>query len=156
GDLALVKDGPALRRDYLDELLVMVAVRYDAARSDFERVLKQRNALLRGGVRDDEARTTLDVFDEQLVIAAAELVRGRLGLIERLLPAAQDAYGALAGDGRAITGEYLAEWSSERDTVEDALRTALAQKRRAEIERGVTLVGPHRDEWRLTIDGLDA
>jgi DNA replication and repair protein RecF len=155
-DLALVKDGPALRRDYLDELLTMVAVRYDAARSDFERVLKQRNALLRGGVRDDEARTTLDVFDDQLVTSAAELVRGRLGLIERLLPAAQDAYAALASDGRAIAGEYVAEWWEGSGTVEEALREALAQRRRAEIERGVTLVGPHRDEWRLTIEGLDA
>jgi DNA replication and repair protein RecF len=155
-DLALVKQGPALRRDYLDDLLVMVAVRYDAARSDFERVLKQRNALLRGGVRDDEARATLDVFDEQLVTAAAELVRGRLGLIERLLPEAQAAYGALAGDGRLIAGDYVAEWSDGEATIEDALRTALVQRRRAEIERGVTLVGPHRDEWRLTIDGLDA
>ena len=155
-DLALVKDGPALRRDYLDELLVMVAVRYDAARGDFERVLKQRNALLRGGVRDEEARTTLDVFDDQLVAAAAELVRGRWGLIERLLPAAQDAYGALAGDGRLIGGEYVAEWNDGGHTIEDAIRAALAHKRRAEIERGVTLVGPHRDEWRLTIDGLDA
>jgi DNA replication and repair protein RecF len=155
-DLALVKDGPALRREYLDELLVMVAVRYEAARSDFERVLKQRNALLRRGVRDNEARTTLDVFDDQLVTAAAELVRGRWGLIERLLPATQTAYLALAGDGRAIEGEYVAEWAEAGETIEVAMRAALAQKRRAEIERGVTLVGPHRDEWRLTIDGLDA
>ena len=59
-DLALVKDGPAQRRGYLDELLAMLAARYDAARTDYERVLKQRNALLRGGVRDELARTTLD------------------------------------------------------------------------------------------------
>ena len=68
----------------------MLAARYDAARGDFERVLKQRNALLRSGVRDDEARVTLDVFDEQLVHAGAELVRGRLRLLERLVPAVAD------------------------------------------------------------------
>src|SRR5262249_37924575 len=61
-DLSLVKDGPAERRAYLDELLSMLAARYDAARSDFERVLKQRNALLRSGMRDSDASTTLDVF----------------------------------------------------------------------------------------------
>src|SRR5262245_38686613 len=86
-DLTLVKGGPAERREYLDEILSMLAARYDAARGDFERVLKQQNALLRGGVRDDEARATLDVFDEQLVRSGAELVRGRLRLIERLVPA---------------------------------------------------------------------
>jgi DNA replication and repair protein RecF len=77
-DLALVKDGPAERRNYLDELLAMLAARYDVARVDFERVLKQRNALLRGGVRDEDARVTLAVFDDQLVRAGAELVRGRV------------------------------------------------------------------------------
>src|SRR4029077_6144485 len=86
-DLSLVKGGPSERRDFLDELLAMLAARYDAARSDFERVLKQRNALLRGGVGTKAARTTLAVFDDQLVAAAAELVRGRLRLVERLGPA---------------------------------------------------------------------
>ena len=157
-DLALVKDGPAVRREYLDELLAMVSARYDAARTDFERVLKQRNALLRGGVRDDEARTTLDVFDDQLVAAATELVRGRLRLAERLAPAVDRAYQVLAADTRPVVATYIAEWSErpEDADVEADLRDALARRRRTEIERGITLVGPHRDEWRLTIDGFDA
>ena len=86
-DLELVKEGPGARRTYLDELLGMLAVRYDAARADFERVLKQRTALLRTGVREPSAQATLDVLDDQLVVAAAELVRGRLQLVERLGPA---------------------------------------------------------------------
>jgi DNA replication and repair protein RecF len=157
-DLALVKDGPAVRREYLDELLAMVSARYDAARSDFERVLKQRNALLRGGVRDDEARTTLDVFDDQLVAAATELVRGRLRLADRLAPAVDRAYQLLAADTRPIVATYIAEWSEapQDADVEADLRDALARRRRTEIERGITLVGPHRDEWRLTINGFDA
>jgi DNA replication and repair protein RecF len=154
-DLALVKGGPAERRDYLDDLLTMLSPRYDAARSDYERVLKQRNALLRGGVRDDDARVTLDVFDDQLVNAAAELVRGRLRLVDRLVPAVTRGYQALAGDASGIGAEYEAEWSDGGE-IEPSLRAALEAKRKAEIDRGVTLVGPHRDEWHLTINGLDA
>lgn len=161
-DLTLVKGGPAERRNFLDELLAMLAARYDAARSDFERVLKQRNALLRSGVRDDEARSTLDVFDAQLVRAGAELIRGRLRLLERLVPAVAAAYEMLALDQRPVGAAYTSESSpvpltaADADTVEDLLRDALAQRRRAEIDRGLTLVGPHRDELVLMIDGLDA
>ena len=82
----LVKGGPAGRRDYLDDLLVALSPRYDAARADYERVLKQRNALLRGGLRGEDAVGTLDVFDLQLAAAGAELARGRLQLLERLVP----------------------------------------------------------------------
>ena len=161
-DLALVKDGPALRRDFLDELLAMLSPRYDAARTDYERVLKQRNALLRSGVRDDEARTTLDVFDDQLIHAAAELVRGRLQLTERLVPAVRAAYSSLAETDPVVEAAYQAEWAPEvlpgntLELLREQLRGALATRRRAEIDRGLTLVGPHRDEWRLTINGLDA
>lgn len=161
-DLDLVKEGPGARRTYLDELLGMLAVRYDAARGDFERVLKQRTALLRTGVRDESARATLDVLDDQLVQAGGELVRGRLQLVERLGPAVGEAYEALAEDGRPVACAYEAEWApgplgvAEVDAIEEHLRAALVARRRAEIERGVTLVGPHRDDWRLTIDGLDA
>ncbi len=161
-DLALVKEGPSERRTYLDELLVMLAARYDAARSDFERVLKQRNALLRGGVRDEDARTTLAVFDDQLVVAAAELVRGRLLLVERLAPATAAAYTALSGDTRPVTAVYEAEWSDaplasdQTADLEDQLRRAIERRRRAETERGITLVGPHRDELRFEIGGLEA
>jgi DNA replication and repair protein RecF len=161
-DLELVKEGPGARRTYLDELLVMLAVRYDAARADFERVLKQRTALLRTGVRELSAQTTLDVLDEQLVQSAGELVRGRLQLVERLGPAVDAAYEALAEDGREVGHSYEAEWApaplgiADVDEIDDYLRAALVARRRAEIERGVTLVGPHRDDWKLTIDGLDA
>jgi DNA replication and repair protein RecF len=163
-DLTLVKGGPAERREYLDELLAMLAARYDAARSDFERVLKQRNALLRSGVRDDESQVTLDVFDDQLVHAGAELTRGRLRLLERLVPAISDAYEMLALDARPVDATYVSESAPEPLTagdadvnvVEELLREALSRRRRAEIDRGLTLVGPHRDELHLTIDGLDA
>src|SRR5262245_5361765 len=102
-DLQLVKGGPAERRAYLDDLLVAVTPRYEAARADFERVLRHRNALLRGHATDAEAMATLDVFDEQLVRAGGELVRGRLRLTERLLPAVDESYRRLAGrDGTVV------------------------------------------------------
>ena len=90
-DLQLVKGGRPVRRDYLDELLTMIAPRYEATIADFERVLKQRNALLRGGMRGPDASSTLDVFDVQLARAGSELVRGRLRLLERLVPAVERA-----------------------------------------------------------------
>jgi DNA replication and repair protein RecF len=160
-DLQLVKGGPAERRAYLDDLLVAVAPRYDAVRTEFDRVLKQRNALLREGLRGPDAESTLVVFDEQLVRAGSELVRGRLRLTTRLLPAVREAYRGLAGAADEVDADYEAEWAEgsvtpTADDVEPLLRAALEARRAAEVDRGVTLVGPHRDEWRVRLAGLDA
>jgi DNA replication and repair protein RecF len=161
-DLDLVKGGPAQRRDFLDDLLSGLAPRYEAARGDFERVLRHRNALLRAGIRDDEDRSTLDVFDEQLVQAGAELVRGRLRLVERLVPVLETSYAQLAGRACAVEAQYEAEWSTDPitidmvDAVGDILRAAIVTSRKREIDRGLTLIGPHRDELHLQLNGLDA
>jgi DNA replication and repair protein RecF len=159
-DLQLVKGGPAERRDYLDDLLVVLSPRYEAARADYERVLKQRNALLRGGLRGEDATATLDVFDLQLSAAGAELARGRMKLLERLVPAVADAYEQLAGARTPITTEYEAAWMGAGvgggDDLATALLEALQAQRKAEVDRGVTLVGPHRDEWRLLVGGMES
>jgi DNA replication and repair protein RecF len=161
-DLELVKGGPSQRRDFLDDLLGGLAPRYDAARGDFERVLRHRNALLRAGIRDPDDRSTLDVFDEQLVQAGAELVRGRLRLIERLVPVLASSYEQLAGIASPVSARYEAEWSAEPvsidtvDVVVDTMRAALVANRKREIDRGLTLVGPHRDELHLQLNELDA
>jgi DNA replication and repair protein RecF len=160
-DLQLVKGGPAERRAYLDDLLVALAPRYDAVLGDFERVLKHRNALLRQGARGPDADSTLAVFDEQLVKAGTELVRGRLRLAARLLPYVRDDYQRLASASDEIDGAYEAEWAEgsvppAAEEVETLLRGALVARHSAELERGVTLVGPHRDEWRLRLNGMDA
>lgn len=159
-DLELVKGAPALRRRYLDELLASSSPRYEAARADVERVLRQRNALLRTPRLDAEARTTLDVFDDQFARAAGELVRGRLRLADRLLPEIRSAYASLAGGPDEVAAVYEAEWADEAPTadsdVEGMLLRALAERRTHEIDRGTTLVGPHRDEWRLSLRGLEA
>jgi len=158
-DLDLVKGGPGSRRAYLDDLLVAVAPRHEGTRSDYEKVLRHRNALLKGGVRDAEARTTLEVFDAQLVQAGTELVRGRLKLTARLAPAVDAAYRALAGGDAHVEAVYVAEWAEgtpSLESVPDLLRAGLEARRRQELDRGLTLVGPHRDEWRLTIGGLES
>jgi DNA replication and repair protein RecF len=161
-DLELVKGGPAGRRDLLDDLLGGLAARYDAARSDYERVLRHRNALLRAGIRDEDDRATLTVFDEQLVQAGAELVRGRVQLVERMLPVLASSYVHLAGRESAVEATYVAEWSEEPvttallESVAGILREALERRRKQEIDRGLTLVGPHRDELRLRLNDLDA
>jgi DNA replication and repair protein RecF len=159
-DLQLVKGGPSERRDYLDDLLAALSPRYEAARIDYERVLKQRNALLRGGLRGDDAVGTLDVFDLQLAAAGAELARGRVKLLERLVPAVADAYAELAGERTPITTAYEAEWATlhQLDDADlgQALLDAFGTHRRAEIDRGITLVGPHRDEWHLYVGGMES
>ncbi len=161
-DLDLVKGGPASRRDYLDDLLAALALRYDAARSDFERIVKHRNALLRAGIRDDTDRATLEVFDEQLVVAGSEVVRGRLRLVDQLRPRVTEAYDELAGVGLPIGIVYRAEWhegpvdSDDLEELQRALRDSLVRLARKEVERRVTLVGPHRDELELRVCDLDA
>ena len=161
-DLRLVKAGPAERRTELDDLLVALSPRYDAVQSDYERVLKHRNAWLRTWSRADDP-ATLDVWDEQLVRAGAELVRGRLKLLERLAAPLGKAYGDVAGAPADVAGAYEAAWTGEEqlddtrlDDVTPLLADAVARSRSADLERRLTLVGPHRDDWRLSIDGLDA
>jgi len=161
-DTRLVKAGPAERRTELDDLLVALSPRYDAVQADYERVLKHRNAWLRTWSRADDP-ATLDVWDDQLVRAGAELVRGRLKLLERLAAPLGKAYGDVAGAPADVAGGYEAAWAGDvvldetrLDEVAPLLAEAVARSRPADLDRRLTLVGPHRDDWRLTIDGLDA
>jgi DNA replication and repair protein RecF len=155
-DLQLVKGSPAGRRDYLDDLLVALAPRYVAVRGDYERVLRQRNALLRHGIRNEDDASTLEVFNTQLARAGAELTRGRLRMLGQLTPLVDTAYRELAGSDASTDATYESAWLAPADHVESSLLAALRERRKAEIERGVTLTGPHRDEWRLRVDGLDS
>ncbi|GAB3949749.1 DNA replication/repair protein RecF [Micromonospora vulcania] len=167
-DLELVRGDPAERRRYLDDLLVNRQPRYAGVRADYERVVKQRNALLRtaylarktGGSRGGDLGT-LAVWDTHLARHGAELLAGRLELVAALTPHVAKAYDAVAA-GRGAAGiAYrpsieLAEPTTDRAALADALTAALAASRSAEIERGTTLVGPHRDELALTLGPLPA
>jgi DNA replication and repair protein RecF len=166
-DLELVRGDPAERRRYLDELLVTRLPRYAGVRADYERVVRQRNALLRtaylarktGGTRGGDL-STLDVWDAHLARHGAELLAGRLELATALAPHVTKAYDAVAA-GRGAAG--LAYRSGlgdglpgERSALEASLAAALAEARPSEVERGVTLVGPHRDDLSLTLGPLPA
>jgi len=188
-DLALVKGDPGDRRRFLDDLLVAMAPRYAAVRADYDRVLKQRTALLKsagpkGGPKGNresrEAVTaTLDVWDAHLARTGAELLVAREHLVSALRPHVEKSYAAVAGDGRGPAAiEYKRSFESQppdqagtgqagKDeagtthgervrAAEQALREALLEVRASELDRGVCLAGPHRDELELSVRGLPA
>jgi DNA replication and repair protein RecF len=167
-DLQLVKGGPQERRDYLDGLLVVLAPRYDAACRDLDKVLKHRNALLKAGLHRPDDHSTLAVFDEQLAQVAAVVVDGRLRLLDRLRGPLSDAYSALAAVPEPVVAEdYHSEWfgpeaadlaagAGRIDALAAGLRARLEALRSREVDRGVTLSGPQRDEWELAVNGLPA
>ena len=157
-DLALVKDDPSERRHFLDDLLVLRAPRLAGTKSDYDRVLRQRNSLLktagiaRGSSRE-AALGTLLVWDEQLARLGAELTHARLDLVTSLRPHLGDAYATVAKgstrDDAKITYTPRVEAISETDTaesIETSLLLAIGTRRNEELARGITLVGPHRDE----------
>jgi DNA replication and repair protein RecF len=149
-DLALVKEGPALRRRFLDQTLVAVDARNDAVRSEYERALRQRNALLKQtrGRLDDAAAVTLEVWDTKLTAAGEQLATARADLVQRLAPLVADAYQELAGAPDPVRLEYAAPW---RDV---GLAAALTSARDDELRRGLTLVGPHRDDLAISLSEM--
>jgi len=168
-DLALVRGDPAERRRFLDDLLVQRQPRYAGVRADYERVLKQRNALLRTAylARKVAGRagdlSTLDVWDAHLARHGADLIAGRLDLCEAISDHVAKAYNAVsAGRGEARLAYDAKSWRETpprgltREAIEAELAQALAEARPSEVERGVTLVGPHRDDLHLYIGELPA
>jgi len=179
-DLALVKGDPGERRRFLDELLTATAPRYAGVRGDYERVLRQRTALLKSagskghlrGAAREAMTATLDAWDAQLARAGAPLLAGRMRLVAALRPHVTAAYQAVSGgpaDDSSGEGAALSYRSSveaagpdnegpgpDAGDLEVAMIKALAGVRASELDRGVCLVGPHRDELELSIGGLPA
>lgn len=160
-DLALVRGDPSERRRFLDDLLVARTPRLAGVRSDYERVLKQRNALLKSAYLAKRSgggdMRTLDVWDSHLATTGAELLSARLGLVEELRPLLEVAYREVSkGQGdvgavyRSSLGEALPD-TRDREVLAAALLSELARVRPQEVERGVSLVGPHRDELVLSL-----
>jgi DNA replication and repair protein RecF len=164
-DLELVRGDPAERRRYLDDLLVARLPRFAGVRADYDRVVKQRNALLRtaylsrkvGGSRGQDL-STLGVWDQHLAQHGAELLAGRLELVAALGPHLTKAYDAVAAGPSTAAISYSSPLGEsllpDRSVLQEALLAALAERRPAEIERGVTLVGPHRDDLSLMLGEL--
>ncbi len=148
-DLAVVKEGPQLRRTLVDEVMVAGDPRLDALLSSFERVLRQRNALLRqcGGRLDAGAALTLDVWDAKMAPAAEAVMQARFETVTALRPEVAAAYQALAGMEAVVDVQY-------RPTVTlGEAAAALASSRAEDVGRGVTTLGPHRDEVELLLGG---
>ncbi|HEY1442279.1 MAG TPA: DNA replication/repair protein RecF [Mycobacterium sp.] len=161
-DLALVRGDPADRRRYLDDLAMVRRPAIAAVRADYDKVLRQRTALLKSlsGSRhrgDQGALDTLDVWDSRLAEHGAQLMAARIDLVNQLAPEVEKAYQLLAPGSRAASIGYRASMDdlgaegTDHDFLEAALLAALSARRDAELERGMCLVGPHRDELELRL-----
>lgn len=161
-DLALVRGEPAERRKYLDDIIASRTPRLAGVKADYDKVLRQRNALLksanqslRRGYGDEDgasALATLDVWDNQLAHFGAQVMEARLNLLDELSTLIPAAYEGLAPESRPAHIEYSSSIDfSDRSLLETMLLTELAAKRQREIERGMTLVGPHRDDLLLNL-----
>ena len=166
-DLAIVKGGPAERRRFLDELVVARWPRFTGVRADYDRVLRQRSTLLkslsgrsRGGPPPAEAASTLDVWDTHLAAAGGELLAARLRTLTELAPHVSAAYADIAPTNSEVTATYKSglELTAEmsRDELTEAMITGLQERRTDEIQRGVCLVGPHRDDVLLMMGPMPA
>jgi DNA replication and repair protein RecF len=164
-DLAIVKGDPAERRRYLDDLLVASRPRYAGVRADYERVVKQRTALLKSARTAGRTQPpALEVWDDQLIDKGAELTVGRLKLVAALRPLVTSSYADVSADQRGTSVSYrqgsersaVFDPEPDHDKLADAMRETLERLRRAELERAVCLVGPHRDELELRIGDLPA
>jgi DNA replication and repair protein RecF len=168
-DLAVVKGDPDQRRRYLDDLLVASRPRYAGVRADYERILRQRSALLKSAkARGGVPPSAMEVWDDHLVATGSELTAARLRLIAEIRPLVARCYSAVSGAEQDTTMRYRLsalrqaeagpeagqEPEADPAKIAELLREALAARRRAELERAVCLVGPHRDELELQIGGL--
>lgn len=149
-DLVIVKGGPAERRRFLDDTLVALRNSYDASRLELDRVVRQRNSLLKqaGGRLTDEVAVSLDVWDARLAEVGEQLGYARATLVARCQPMVAEAYEQLAGVDAAVELVYEPEWRRV------GLVAALATAREHDVRRGVSTVGPHRDEVTIGLNGL--
>lgn len=164
-DLGLVRGDPADRRRYLDDLAIVRRPAIAAVRAEYERVVRQRTALLKSvpGARyrgDRGVFDTLEVWDSRLAEHGAELVAARIDLVNQLAPEVKKAYQLLAPESRSASIGYRVSMDvtgpseqsdTDRQLLAARLLAALAARRDAELERGVCLVGPHRDDLILRL-----
>jgi DNA replication and repair protein RecF len=168
-DLQLVKGDPDARRRFLDDLLIARSPRYHAVRADYDRVLKQRNTLLKtSGAATRAARSgggdlrTLDVWDEHLARHGSELLAGRLEIVDTLRPLVDKSYDAVSGGSGPTRLDYKCSLGADvplvpdRDMLAAAIAAEVSRVRPQELERGVSLVGPHRDDLVLAIGDFPA
>ncbi len=151
-DLSVVKEGPGGRRRFLDDVLVALALKYDALRLELDRIVKQRNMLLKqvGGRLNEDAAMTLDVWDSKMAEVGDQFGHARAVLVARLTPLVGLAYEQLADRPTSIELRYEPPWRHR------GLGVALAEARGDDVRRAVSSVGPHRDDLELFINGMPA
>ncbi len=170
-DLALVKGDPAGRRRFLDELLISRQPRWSAARSDYDKIVRQRNALLKSARKAPNPAAVLEslpVWDAHLAQVGANLTYARLRLMQDVAPYLAKAYAQVSdGAGEAHTTyrsslhDEVADAIAAGDVlsverIEEAMHESFRRQRAGEVERGLTLVGPHRDDVELRLGELPA
>jgi DNA replication and repair protein RecF len=173
-DLDIVKRDPSNRRAFIDELIVQLSPRMSAVYSDYERVLKQRNTLLRTAknmTSSSSGLSTLDSWDQSLIKIGSEIIATRFDVANRLAPHLSSAYAAIADEkndpsiqlkSSLIATDAESDGSStqlttgDKGEIEELFRERLSLVRNKEIERGITLVGPHRDDLLLLLGTLPA
>lgn len=173
-DLDIVKRDPSNRRAFIDELIVQLTPRMAGVYSDYERVLKQRNTLLKSARNiptGSSSLGTLDSWDQSLVRIGSEIISARFDITARLAPHLQEAYAAIADEkndpsvklrSSLLSNDIESETSNEfldtgnREEIENLFQQRLKDVRSKELERGVTLVGPHRDDLLLLLGTLPA
>ena len=161
-DLVLIKGGPEERRRLLDQGASRLRTLAGTERQEFERVLRQRTGLLKAAPTSRRALATLDVWDESFARAGALVVRNRLQVLEEMVPQVQRRYADLAGAGE-VELTYQPTWTEategtpvDHGHIQEALMAALGKARSRDLERGVSTVGPHRDDVEVRLGGADA
>ncbi|HHV21369.1 MAG TPA: DNA replication/repair protein RecF [Propionibacterium sp.] len=164
-DLSVIKGDPAARRTFLDALVVNRWPRMAGVRADYDRILKQRNTLLksmsgRHGPVDEYADATLEVWNNQLAAIGSELLEARLDTLADLMPHAAAAYAGIAPTNNVAVADYRASMdlagARDRAGLTAALEAAMSERRADEVRRGVSLVGPHRDDVLFSLGELPA
>lgn len=162
-DLDLVKGEPSARRKFIDELSTLLAPKFSNTRSDYERTLKQRNTLLKSlGRRSPtaQARATLDAWDEQLISTGTEIIFTRIENIKKIQPHVTEFGTTISGDTEPLHLNYLNNWlapeTDDISEIEKLFRTELENRNKDEIDRGLTLVGPHRDDLNIQLSDMPA
>ncbi|HLF70302.1 MAG TPA: DNA replication/repair protein RecF [Actinomycetota bacterium] len=160
-DLNLTKGGPEERRRFLDQTCVKLRPLSGAERQEFERVLKQRNGVLKAATSNPRAVKHLEVWTEQLIKTGSVVARNRLELLSRITGPIQRRHGEVAATGQPVTLGYEASWVQgappmSLDGISVSLRTAVEASLPRDIERGLSLVGPHRDDIAIRLDDVDA
>jgi DNA replication and repair protein RecF len=162
-DLDLVKGDPSARRRFIDELSTLLTPKVSNTRSDYERTLKQRNTLLKSLARRNpstQARATLDAWDEQLIQSGAEIISTRLENINRIEPHLTEFGTAISGDTEPLLINYANSWLPpeiiNRSEIAELFKIELCNRNKDEVDRGVTLVGPHRDDLNIQLSNMPA